>query len=240
MIKKRLAVFVLAAGLLGSEAAYAAPSCIMMRFTDDTKYAGIGTAGKLSDLLLEKLLESGRFNFKETQVIPEEWEKKLYDEKTVMYELGTAAFRSGDYNALFEGPGFDAYYASDIASAEVGQYVSPDTTRRIGGEHGADYLISGTILNLGSGEWESQLSYGASNRSQLAVQVNVKLIRAETGEIVWKKETTARETKSSVNVLGLNFGSKGLSEEMYYKMLDKAAEQLAKAMIEDAYVDFLM
>ena len=45
----------------------AAPTCVMMKFTNDTRFKNIDTAELLSDLVLEKLLASGKFNFVETR-----------------------------------------------------------------------------------------------------------------------------------------------------------------------------
>ena len=54
---------------------------------------------------------------------------------------------------LFEGRGFNEKWAQSIASARLGQIVSPDIVGSIGRQHNAEYLIQGTILNLGSGDW---------------------------------------------------------------------------------------
>lgn len=59
----------------------------------------------------------------------------------------------GDYNTLFEGRGFNEKWAQSIASARLGQIVSPVIVSSIGRKHNAEYLIQGTILNLGSGDW---------------------------------------------------------------------------------------
>ena len=42
--------------------AFANPSCVLMRFTDDTRYDRVESAATLSDLGMEKLLNSGKFN----------------------------------------------------------------------------------------------------------------------------------------------------------------------------------
>ena len=59
--------------------------------------------------------------------------------------------RYGDYNAMFEGPGFSEDKAQSIATASLGQKLSPGITNQIGQMHGAEYLIQGTIINLGDG-----------------------------------------------------------------------------------------
>lgn len=133
--------------------AYANPSCVLMRFTDDTRYDRVESAPTLSDLVMEKLLNSGKFNFKETKVIDKNLEKLLYDEKTAVFQNARYAMNYGDYNTLFEGQGFNEAWAQSIASARVGQIVSPSIVGSIGRQHNAEYLIQGTIINLGTGDW---------------------------------------------------------------------------------------
>ena len=133
--------------------AYANPSCVLMRFTDDTRYDRVESAPTLSDLVMEKLLNSGKFNFKETKVIDKNLEKLLYDEKTAVFQNARYAMNYGDYNTLFEGQGFNENWAQSIASARVGQIVSPSIVGSIGRQHNAEYLIQGTIINLGTGDW---------------------------------------------------------------------------------------
>lgn len=133
--------------------AFANPSCVLMRFTDDTRYDRVESAATLSDLVMEKLLNSGKFNFKETRVIDKNLEKLLYDEKAAVFQNARYAMNYGDYNTLFEGQGFNEKWAQSIASARLGQIVSPVIISSIGRQHNAEYLIQGTILNLGSGDW---------------------------------------------------------------------------------------
>ena len=129
------------------------PTCILMKFTDDTRFDKIESAASLSDLVMEKLLMSGKFNLKETKVIDARLEALLYDEKTRELQGVQRAMRYGDYNAMFEGPGFSEDKAQSIATASLGQKISPGITNQIGQMHGAEYLIQGTIINLGVGDW---------------------------------------------------------------------------------------
>ena len=143
-------------------------SCVMMRFTDDTRFDRVESTGTLSDLVLEKLLNSGKFNFKETKVIDQNMEKLLYDERVTDFRNARAAMNWGDYNQLFEGPGFNEKRAQSIASAQLGQIVSPEITKAIGAQHNADYLIQGTIINLGTGNWlnaEAAMASAVANQA---------------------------------------------------------------------------
>ena len=124
-----------------------------MKFTDDTRFDRIESTGTLSDLVMEKLLLSGKFNFKETKVIDADLEKALYDERAAEFANAKKAMSTGKYSVLFEGSGFDENKAQTIATASVGQYVSPNIIASIGQVNGAEYLIQGTIINLGTGNW---------------------------------------------------------------------------------------
>ena len=129
------------------------PTCVLMKFTDDTRYDAMESAASLSDLLMEKMVASGKFNLKETRPIDENMERQLYDEKVREMAGFEAALSTGNFNNLFEGPGFQEDKAQSIATAAVGQVITPSLTSQIGNAHNAEYLIQGTIVNLGTGNW---------------------------------------------------------------------------------------
>lgn len=149
----------LALGLLLPQLAGAAPAadnrpaCVLMKFTDDTRYDAIETAEQLSELVMVRLLDSHRFRLMETRPLEENMERELYREKMQELQEFKTAAATHDYNALFEGPGFRENKAQSIATASVGQIVTPSITRAIGEQHKADYLIQGTIINMGIGNW---------------------------------------------------------------------------------------
>ena len=248
------------------------PTCVLMRFTDDTRFVKIESAPSLSDLVMEKLLISGKFNLMETKVIDADMEDMLYEERALEFKQAAEAAASGNYSTLFEGEGFNAEKAQTIATAQVGQFVSPAITSAIGKQHGAEYLIQGTIINLGTGNWmdmttANALSYaqtasqfmslfgtsmaGAAaalgpigmlasvasmvqmNVGGVAVQADLRLIKAETGEVVWQKMVIGKKTRKEYSVGFVKVGSTKLSNEMYAVAMDNAAEAIANALIED-------
>lgn len=249
------------------------PTCVLMKFTDDTRFVKVESAPSLSDLVMEKLLASGKFNLKETKFIDEDIEDLLYEERAAEFKNAQTAINSGDYSVLFEGTGFNEENAQTIATAQVGQIVSPSITSSIGKAHGAEYLIQGTIINLGTGNWmdmtvDNALSYasmvpglGALAGSALgalgplgglasmflggevkvtgvAVQADLRLIKADTGRVVWQKMVTGKETQKQrkFSLLGLasvKVGSDELTNEMYAEAMDNAAEAIANALIAD-------
>lgn len=242
------------------------PTCVLMRFTDDTRYDSINSAEKLSSLVLEKLFATKKFNLRETEPIPEDLEARLYDEKVDELTRFDAAIESDDYNELFEGDGFKENKAQTIATAQVGQIVTPEITSEIGKNHGAEYLIQGTIINLGTGSWLSQdLAFVAgalSNVAQIAssqaasllgnslsalgdvgnvavtvkgigVQCDIRLIKAETGEVVWSKRVIGIGESQLVSVGVITFGHANLSSALYTKAMEKAADKIVGALVTD-------
>ena len=247
------------------------PTCVLMKFTDDTRFVKIESAASLSDLVMEKLLSSGKINFKETKVIDEDMENLLYEERAAEFKNAKSAVDSGNYSVLFEGEGYNQQKAQTIATAQVGQIISPKITSTIGKQHGAKYLIQGTIINLGTGDWldmsvANAMSYaqyammlpgiGTAVSSTLAalgplgmaaglalqvqtkvtgvgVQADLRLIKAETGEVIWSKMVTGKETQKQRSLGFIKVGSDKLNNEMYAEAMDNAAEVIANAIIED-------
>lgn len=157
MRKKSRVLAALAFGLMFAanvmQAEAANPTCILMKFTDDTRFDRIESAASLSDLVMEKLIMTGKFNLKETRPIDTQIEALLYDEKAQELQGVKQAMESGNFSAMFEGAGFSEGKAQSIATAQVGQYISPKIISQIGEQHGAEYLLQGTIINLGLGDW---------------------------------------------------------------------------------------
>lgn len=205
------------------------PTCIFLRFTDDTRFEKVESAASLSDLVMEKLIASGKFNFKETQVIDADMENLLYTYRAAEFKNAANAVNRGNFDALFEGPGYNENFAQSIATAKLGQIILPEITSKIGKQHGAEYLIQGTILNIGTGEWidmdiqratsyaTQAMSLAGSSLSALGplaalagmisqdvstfqVQGDLKIIKAATGEVVWQKVVTGKKTKKQTNI----------------------------------------
>lgn len=245
--------------------AFANPTCVMLKFEDDTRFDRIQTTNTLSDLILEKLINTGKFNFKETKPIDAKLEKRLYDERANEIENLQWSLRYGNYNRLFEGPGFNEKKAQSIATAKLGQFVTPEITNEIGYQHGAEYLIQGTIINLGTGAFtESKVaniantalrainsfgSVGAANflgplgaiagligvnKSNMGVQADVRVIRSNTGEVVWQKRVMGINISKQITVGNLvKIGSIKLNNEMYFKAIDDAATKIANTLVAD-------
>ena len=208
----------------------------MLKFSNDTRYKNVDSASVLSDLVLEKLLASGKFNFVETNPIDENIEAKLYDAKVRELTEVTNSMSSGNLNALFEGPTFDSMQAQTIKNADVGQIISPEITSEIGREHNAEYILQGNVIRLGSGEWYVGRAGEITEQSKagIAIEVDLRLIKTDTGKVVWRKNVTGKKEKTKTSVM-LPFLDKyaKLNSEMYSKAMEDAAKKIVDVMLKD-------
>ena len=213
----------------------AAPTCVMMKFTNDTRYQNIDSAAVLSDLVMEKLLARTNLNFVETRPLDKDLEVALYDEKARDILATETGAKRGNFNILFENGTFDKNHAQSIATAKVGQFISPSITSQIGSQYGAEYLIHGTILSMGNNFMDSEIFipyFGSLDEktSFINIVADVKVIKAATGEVIWSK--TVIGTKSNSRVANLA-GSSKLNSEMYVGALQNCMEEIIKIFQED-------
>ena len=306
--------------LMMTSTAAANPSCILMKFTDDTRFDLVESAESLSDLVMEKLIASGKFKLMETNPIEENMEIQLYNEKLRDLRFLEDAIKKAetpaevppvenpvvesaekinttenpvvesaekintaensvteseensqtektappviDLTPLFEGVGFDENRAQSIATAQVGQIINPEITSAIGKAHNADYLIQGTIINLGTGTWWNEdfekISDALNMFSNLAnssiplgmlgnvlsgvevtkigvgVQCDLRVIKAATGEVVWSKRVVGVHDQVNLNLAVVSIGSRKLNNNFYAKAMDKAADKIVTALIADS------
>ena len=276
--------------LMTTSTAAANPSCILMKFTDDTRFDLVESAASLSDLVMEKLISSGKFKLMETDPIDENIEIQLYNEKLRDLKFLEDAIKKAetpaevppvenydaaenatdkkiappviDLTPLFEGVGFDEKRAQSIATAQVGQIINPEITSAIGKAHNADYLIQGTIINLGTGTWWNEdfekisdalnMLSGLANTSVplgmlgnalsgvevgkigVGVQCDLRVIKAATGEVVWSKRVVGVHDQVNLNLAVVSIGSRKLNNNFYAKAMDKAADKIVNALIADS------
>ena len=236
------------------------PTCVLINFSNDTRYKEIKSEVLLSELVVEKLLESGKFNIVETKPINEDIEALLYDVKAREIENIKRGINRGNFNELFEGPGFNPTQAESIATATVGQIVTPSITSKIGKDNNAEYLIQGTIINLGKGTWSDDLEknmittwattiYGmftgnwkplrsnmknqtSSTTSAIGLQSDLRIIKASTGEVIWNKKISGYSGKKVEGNYAALVPVK-LESEMYASLIENAASEIVKLLIKD-------
>ena len=208
----------------------ARPSCVLMKFTNKTRYKALDSDSVFADLVLEKMIQSRRFHLSEMQPIGENVEKMLYDEKTRAAEDVKKAQTSGNLSAIFEGARFDKNAVQAIDNAQKGQIISPEITVEIGKKHKANYLIHGTVINIGTRHKGKE---GSHQSALIDVTSDVRIIEAATGKVIWAKRVTGTESQDSVVIYGITFGTAKLNSNLYSRAMNDAAEKLVNAIIED-------
>ena len=246
----------LLACLLTASICAANPSCVLMKFTDDTRFDKIDSAASLSDLVMEKLIASKKFKLMETRPLDEDIETKLYNENLRELNYLLTAIDTGDFNPLFDG--FDETKAQSIATAQVGQTISPEITSAIGQAHNAEYLIQGTIINLGTGTWwteDYETLSGAINfataaltsaiplgdfvggvdigKTGIGVQCDIRIIKAATGEVIWSRRVVGVNEQVSLDIGLISIGNRKLNGNLYAKAMNTAAQKIVDALLAD-------
>ena len=216
----------------------AAPTCVMMKFTNDTRYQNIDSAAVLSDLVMEKLLARTNLNFVETRPLDKDLEIALYDEKARDILATETGAKRGNFNILFENGTFDKNHAQSIATAKVGQIISPSITSQIGRQHGAEYLIQGTIITLGDSFKTVNLTGGFSSppnqrKSEITVEVEMRIIKASTGEVIWSKTSKGDKSNTLTQIGMFKLGSAKLNAEMYNTAMNECADKIVADLLED-------
>lgn len=245
----------------------AAPSIVMLKFSDDTRFDALNGSTdapgvQLSERILKRLSQSKKFILPSPVPLTEDIEANLYDEKVGEYNKFRGAVNSGNYSDFFESDNFSDKKAQSVATAQVGQFISADITSKIGTDHKAEYLIQGTIINLGKGNWLSEdleffssavsqyisvaAAYGSNvlgvlgnfgeisiQRNGIGIQCDVRVIKASTGEVIWSKRVTGVAEQNLVNVGPVTFGHSKISPNLYQKAIDKTADKIANALLAD-------
>lgn len=251
---------IMSALLILSSTAFAQdPTSIMLKFSNDTRFKNVDSASVLSDLVMEKLLATGRFNFRETQPIDKDIEAMLYDVKAQELLTITTATAKGNLNALFEGPDFNGEQRGTIGSSKVGDIIDPKITSKIGNEHDAEYIIQGNIINLGNGDFINKdiedisealnmastlAGFGGFSVSQdqagIGVDVDLRIIRASTGEVVWRKNVLGKKITTLSKMGMLKAGSTKLTSELYSAAMEDAAQKITDAILGDLHARMLI
>ncbi|MBP3817101.1 MAG: hypothetical protein J6H31_02260 [Butyrivibrio sp.] len=230
-------------------------SFVMMKFVNNTRFKKLAPENKLSDLVMEKLVASGKIHLKETRPIDEHIDMELFDEN-YRANQAVAEAEKGNLDALFE-----IRKATSMANSHRGQIISPQITMRIGKEHGAEYLIQGTILGISRGTTEdpgtSVLTniagivagkWGGSSGARVGavlrdtkqtytgvnIQSDLRVIRADTGEVIWEKNIISVSKQEKLKVADIaSVGSDKLSMNLYELSLDQAAQKIVDELIAD-------
>lgn len=258
-MKKFLSILMMILFFAANEIVFAAtsPTCAFLKFANDTRYQNIDVAEDFSEFVIEKILAKTKINLIESRVIDENLEEMLYNEKMRNIANAKRAVKAGNLDLIFESEFFDTTRADSISTAELGQNVSPEITKKIGEKLGAEYLIHGTIINLGNGNWDGEASaekeisslinavifggrtHTESKTATIFLDCDLRIIKADTGKIVWKKRFSAVASKTSYGgtnrfMPNLNRAkTPKLTKKMYSELLENATKSITEGLIKD-------
>ena len=68
----------------------------------------------------------------------------------------------------------------------------------------------------------------------VGVQCDLRVIKAETGEVVWSKRVVGVHDQINLNLGIVSVGSRKLNNNFYAKAMDKAAQKIVDALVEDS------
>ena len=91
----------------------------------------------------------------------------------------------------------------------------------------ASGLLGGTLSALGD------VGNIAITIQGIGVQCDIRLIKAETGEVVWSKRVLGIGESKLISVGLFTFGHSNLSSALYAKAMEKAANKIVGALIAD-------
>lgn len=203
------------------------PNIAFLQFVDNTQYSQLNTRNVFSELLLNELIELNDINIVEHGVINEalEEEKYLNNDNTLMNN----AAENGDFAFLLEN---QRHF--NIYSTKLGDFIPLDSAKRIGEKYCADYLLHGTIDNLGTEEeinTELMPIIGLKKVDYyLTATATVRLVEVETGKVIWlcKSCGVAKDRKYDAEIISA--GADGFNATMYDKALAESAHNIAKEL----------
>lgn len=236
-------------------------SCVLMEFTNNTRFNKLQPEKLLSDLVMEKMIASGKFNLKETRPLVQETADMLYNENSRLIGGMRTAMNDGNFTPLFERLGFDnEEQAPSISVAVKEQIVTPSLTSKIGQAHNAEYLVQGTIFNIGHfsnlNESSQNVKVGVgifgeilgggvggvlkdvagsyeNKETSVVISGDIRLIKAATGEVVWTQSIISRYKQDKVSLVGVTTGSDTLHMDLVVKAVDQMAQKIVDVMVAD-------
>ncbi len=204
-------------------------SAVLITFADRTPYSELHTNKIIEPRLLEELSSIPELALMEHFAIQEALtvEKKL---NTSLDDVSTVV-ESTDFQKAFE------TVNSNVTNKSVGAGILPAKTRMIGNKYHADYLIHGTIDYLGKNSKQIMLPLKNSlfemKNPYLEALVTVRIIKAETGKVIWKKQEKGVSKESLIQYKGVTLGTGEFNNTMFAEAMDKISVRIARDLQED-------
>lgn len=202
---------------------------VVLGFVDNTLYSEINTAKMAGELLLTELFDCKYLALVER--FPIEAELNAEDRLNVTEEKKWEAVDNQDFGYLFQ------MKDRDMNKKGCGDFVPKEETRVIGDKYKADYLVHGTVEFLGTGvATDENLKYftGISRTTPyLSAGIAVRLIQANTGQVVWAKSIRGVSKDNYIEYKGIGAGTKKLNSELFRKAVQRACEITRRELTSD-------
>lgn len=215
---------------------YAKSTLVVLQFDDNTPYKEWQTADVMSEILLADLIDFPNIDLMERNAVRETKAAEQSFNSSSVADISTA-IKAGNLNAFYDG------VAGQASLQKVGDKLNAEKTSYLGKVHHANYLLHGSIDYLGTGESsfmsplpQYDFSYKAPS---LDAVVTIRLIRAQTGEIIWLTQKRGASKESLWKYHGIAIGSDELNNQLFVEALEKISKKVIKQMTEDMYKGIL-
>lgn len=206
---------------------FANVSMVVLSFDDNTPYKSWHTAEVMEELMLSDIMNFPEFDLMERSTVKE----AVIAEQSLNGTSGDNIVGSDDFDAIYDG------VAGQACLQRIGDKVNPDKTKYLGEAHHAKYLLHGSIDYLGTGEssFMSPLpAYDFSYKAPyLDAVVTIRLIKADTGEVIWLTQQRGASKESLWKYKGVAIGSDELNNQLFVEALEKVSKKVMKQLAED-------
>lgn len=235
LLKKLFCIMILTFFMLNIVSANSMPTIVVLGFDDKTQYEEIGTKEIAADLVLEELINSEHFDVMERKIVRIQEEERLYGTDKAAKD----AIQKEDFSYFLGSYTNITKKKIGIQTAQEGDYLDTEMTRKIGEKHQAEFLLCGIVNGVGSGEKNERKPLWKEKDSYLWADITLKLIRAETGEVVWVQQVEGKAKNRLIGVAGIHVGSDGLSGDLFQGALEDAARKAVSSLIVAAKTNFI-
>ncbi len=211
-------------------------TAVVISFADRTPYSELQTNRIIEPRLVEELTSLPDLVLMEHFAIQEALsvERKL---NSSIDNVSTIVDNT-DFQKAFE------TVNSNVTNKGTGARILPAKTRMIGKKYHADYLIHGTIDYLGKNSKQIMLPLKNSlfemKNPYLEALVTIRIIKAETGKVIWKKQEKGVSKESLIQFKGVTLGTGVFNNTMFREAMDKISIKIAKDLQEDLSLNKLV
>ena len=212
-------------------------NAVVISFADRTSSAELHASEIIEQSILANLMEVPQIALMEHYALPDTM--ALESEINNPLESISKIVENNDFQRVLQAT------KNDIRRKHTGNLVSPAKTQAIGERYHADYLIHGTIDYLGKERKETTIPIPGAvfnfNSPYLEALVTIRIIRADTGRIVWCKQEKGVSKEGLLRYKDMKpdktndviIGSKDSYDTMFMEAMEKIGVKIVKALKQD-------